>query len=236
MLWEEDYPKLLDLLDHGFDLETTFTLWCHSSHGVQTHTLLSYCGELEGMHTNFSFLRQSDRPFAACQWVRTLLELGARVDTAAVTATLYHCRTCLEVVLDAGADVNARICFQEFGRPSIELSGLDRSRSGCYETIQVFVDHGADYIAGVPPSDQKDRYNSYCAKVDEFFAFELPLRQDNCRAAIYTFLGAMKYYHGHWIDRNVALAIAKLVWLSNASDIWSFHEHMVLTESWTTFT
>ena len=231
MMWEENYPMLLDLIERGFDLETEFKLWCHSSHGDQTHTLLSYCGELEGMHAGTKYGVPSEfHPLAGCQWVINLLELGARVDTVGVAAALYHCGKCLRRVLEEGANVDGTIQFDSYSGTTLR-SGIERSRGGCFDSVSILIEFGAAYV---PISNDKN-YQTHGVKMDEFFAFELPLRQDNCRAAILTFLGAIRHYFAHFIDRNIALRIAKSVWSSRRDQVWSFHEHMLLTETWDNF-
>lgn len=228
MLYNEDYEKFSVLLAQGLNLETKYEMWCHSSHGLQTHTLLSYCGELDGMHCGSGYDRhdvENEHPLAACQWVRALLELGARVETVPVAATLYRCHKCLELVLLYGADINGKMHFE--GGP-VPQSGFQRCLGWqALEPLHIFIKHQAvDFVPGMLGNAR----GSNATKFSEYLAFELPLRQDNCCNAICTFLAAAKYCFRHLIDRNVAAEIAEMVWASRTSNIWSFHKYMLLTD------
>ena len=136
------FASSLDLLEFvaraGFDINASFTTWCHSSHGSQTLTALGYCGELR----HFFDGPDGEFAFGGCIAVRTLLDMGARVDASPVVANLFRCPVCVRAVVVEGADVNASAFLHEFGalNDGPGWTALDRSVLYSLDLVKMFVE------------------------------------------------------------------------------------------------
>lgn len=214
LIWNNDVEKLVQLLREGLDIDHQFTVWCHSNHGLITHTLLSYCGELEGRHSSDAeqnLSNNSEKNVSACLLVRTLLDLGARVDVVAVAAALYRCSYCLRAVLEAGADPNATLVFDE----KRTVTAIERCL-WFVESVKVLIEYGASF----EHVDFFSAAKNGCLDSMWHLVLEIPLRERNARKAIFAFLLICR--STLIVDRNVAQIIARKVWRSRRLEIWSF--------------
>ena len=210
--WDVDEERLVGLLEDGLDLETRFRLWCHSSHGLQEHSLLSYAAELEHRHAGGA---DEDKRLSACLFVRSLLELGARPDTVGTAAAFFRCVPCLRAVLEAGADVDGTLTFWEQGETR-RWTGIQRAYT--MEAVQVYLEYNAAYDS----QEMAQRPAKHDVEIADLLVVEIPLREENCAAALLAFLAACKFYYPA-LDFHVSRAIAKqYVWPSRRSSSWSF--------------
>ncbi len=169
------FPSNLDLVEFvdrgGLDINALFTTWCHSSHGDQTLTALGYCGELR----HFFDATDGEFAFGGCIAVRTLLDMGARVDTSPVVSNLFRCPVCVRAVVAEGANVNASVFFHEFGRVNDDAgrTGLERAISYSLDLVKMFVE---EFFA----TYDLEKCIMICSKarkfdVLEYLAIEIPL-------------------------------------------------------------
>lgn len=122
-------------------------------------------------------------------------------------------------MLEAGADVNAKRAFNEFGSSGQMQSGVERA--WMLEPVKVYVEeYDCVYdVASLLPR----LIRSMRLDVAEYLAVEIPQRQENCRNAIICWLCCWQFErYSRWIPRDCATNIARLLFASRRKEIWSF--------------
>ena len=209
---KRNYDELSRLIQQDlYDMNHLFETWCHSSHGTQRHTLLSFMGELHDDHG----MKNVD----ACLFVAQLIDAGASVTVTATASALYYCPKCLEAVLRAGADIDGHMDLNvgSHSAPAV-CSGLYRSYTA--EQAAFFVEHGATLTADGVETLITRAMRGKNIELAFYFGFVLPARHHHCHEAIVVFLMIARFRFASFLDRYVAQKIVRYVRETRHFPVW----------------